>query len=323
MFDQIKSSYILKDIFSFVNEKKKLELVKYSKNMQNRLEINIIHYKFFSGKYKIADKNGKGKEYNGSKDIIIFEGEYLNGKRHGKGKEYGYDDSYFIGEYLNGKRHGKGKEYYFDNNLNFVGEYLNDKRHGKGKEYDFLGFLKFEGEYFNGKIIKGKGYDRYKSIIYEINNKNGYMKEFYDNGKLKFEGEFINGDINGKGKEYYKNGSIKFEGKYFYNKQWNGKGYDNNGNTIYELNNGKGFIKKYDYIFNALEFEGDYLFGSINGKAKEYNYKGILIFEGEYVNGYKQGLGKEYDFSNGRLVFEGEYLYNKKEKENNMIAMVI
>ena len=83
----------------------------------------------------------------------------------------------------------------------FLGEYLNGKRHGKGKEYDYLGFLIFEGEYFNGKKRKGKGYNKYKDIIYEINNENGYMKEFYDNGKLKFEGEHINGDRNGKGKE--------------------------------------------------------------------------------------------------------------------------
>ena len=51
MFSKIKSSYIIKAIFSFVYEKKKLELVIYNKNMQNKLEINSIHYKFFSGKY--------------------------------------------------------------------------------------------------------------------------------------------------------------------------------------------------------------------------------------------------------------------------------
>ena len=164
------------------------------------------------------------------------------------------------------------------------------------------------------KKRKGKGYNKYKDIIYEINNENGYMKEFYDNGKLKFEGEHINGDRNGKGKEYYENGSIIFEGKYLYNKQWEGKGYDTKGNKIYELNNGNGFIKIYNYIFNIIIFEGDYLHGNINGKCKEYNFKGILIFEGEYINGYKEGLGKEYDFCNGRLIFEGEYLYNYKRK---------
>ena len=131
------------------------------------------------------------------------------------------------------------------------------------------------------------------------------MKEYYDNGKLNFEGEHINFDKNGKGKKYYKNGNVMFEGEYFYNMQWNGKGYDVEGNIIYELNNG-------NYIFNKVESEGDYLFGTKYRKWKEYNDDGILIFEGEYLNGYKQGLGKEYD--NGKLIFEGEYLYNYKRK---------
>ena len=47
---------------------------------------------------------------------------------------------------------------------------------------------------------------------------------------------------------------------YLINK-YNGKGYDGNGNIIYELKNG-------------------------NGKVKEYK-KGELIFEGEYLNGIK------------------------------------
>ena len=46
-----------------------------------------------------------------------------------------------------------------------------------------------------------------------------------------------------------------------------------------------------------------------NGKGKEYNYNGKLIFEGEYL--YDDKLkGKEY--INEKLEFEGEYLYNKK-----------
>ena len=48
-------------------------------------------------------------------------------------------------------------------------------------------------------------------------------------------------------------------------------GYDENGNIIYELNNGNG-----------------------NGKAKEYDIVEILIFDGEYLSGRKNGFGKEY-----------------------------
>ena len=40
-----------------------------------------------------------------------------------------------------------------------------------------------------------------------------------------------------KGKEYLK-GKLEFEGEYLFNKKWNGKGYDENGNILYELING-------------------------------------------------------------------------------------
>ena len=45
----------------------------------------------------------------------------------------------------------------------------------------------------------------------------------------------------------------------------------------------------------------------MNGKGKEYNYKGNLEFEGEYYNGKKDGKGKQYNYD-GQLIFEGEYL---------------
>ena len=72
MLDKIKSSYVLKEITSFLNENIKLELFKYSKNKQNRLNINIKNYITFGGKYKIGNKNGKGKEYNCFNDKLIF-----------------------------------------------------------------------------------------------------------------------------------------------------------------------------------------------------------------------------------------------------------
>jgi len=77
--------------------------------MQNILDISLINYKIFSGRYIIFEKNGTGKEYDGYNDKLIFEGEYLHGKRNGKGKEYYFGDLIFEGEYINGKRNGKGK----------------------------------------------------------------------------------------------------------------------------------------------------------------------------------------------------------------------
>ena len=62
------------------------------------------------------------------------------------------------------------------------------------------------------------------------------------------------------------NGKLEYEGEYLYNKKWNEKGYDENGNIIYELIMGKGKVNEYDFEDNYLIFEGEYL----NGKGKEY-----------------------------------------------------
>ena len=300
MLKNIKSFYILKIIFSFTNEKQKLDLIKYNKSLQEHLNISLINYKYFTGKYIEYESNGKGKEYfyNGK---LIFEDEYLNGKRNGKGKEYSLDGKLiFEGEYLNGKRNGKGKEYDDFCNLRFEGEYLNGKRNGKRKK-NKNNKAKIEIEYF--------GEFRYN--IYTINNEKDKLKVFYEENKLIFEGEYLNWMKNGKGKEYYFDGKTKFEGIYLNDKKWEGKGYDKNNNIVYELKKGKGFIKEYNDFNGELIFEGEYLNGKRNGKGKEYEYNGNLIFEGEYLNGKRNGKGKEYNFF-GELEFEGEYLNRKR-----------
>ena len=49
----IESSYILKNIFSYLSEKQKLKIIIYNKHLQKKLDINIEDYKKVSGKYKI------------------------------------------------------------------------------------------------------------------------------------------------------------------------------------------------------------------------------------------------------------------------------
>ena len=195
MLKNIKSSYFIQLVYTYVEFAQKLKLIKYNKYLQNLTGIHFSNYKYFSGKYIIYESNGIGKEYDGHNDILIYEGEYLNGQRNGKGKEY----------------------------------------------YDY-GPLKFEGEYTFGYKLKGKLY---------INN------------------------------------NLEYEGEYLYDKKWNGKGYDENGNVIYELINGNGKVKEYNYD-GIIEFEGEYLNGKRNGKGKEYNYDGTLKFEGEYLNGKRK-----------------------------------
>ena len=44
---------------------RKFKLVKYNKNLQNKLDINLIDYKNLSGKYIVYEENGKGKNIIG------------------------------------------------------------------------------------------------------------------------------------------------------------------------------------------------------------------------------------------------------------------
>ena len=196
---------------------------------------------------------------------MLFEGEYLNKKRNGKGKIYNETgEVIFEGEFLKGKKNGKGREFDDLGFIRFEGEYLNGMRHGKGKEFNSLGLLIFEGEYLKGKKWNGRGYGG-NSIIYEIHKGKGNIKECdieeYDkNSRLIYEGEFLDGERNGKGKLFDEDyGTLKFEGEFLNGKKWAGKVYDNNNNILYELKEGKGYIK-------------------------EYTLNGMLILEGQYLN---------------------------------------
>jgi len=110
-------------------------------------------------------------------------------------------------------------------------------------------------------------------------------------------------------------------------KRYNGKGYDKEGNIIYELKNGNGTVREYN-LDNILIYEGEYLNAKRHGKGKEYNNEGQLIFEGEYVNGIKWN-GKTFDDNNiyelkdgtGFIIendiddigiFKGKYINGKK-----------
>ena len=52
MSEQVKQSSIYKEIFQFITERKKLEIIIYNKKMQNILHIGLVNYQFKSGKYK-------------------------------------------------------------------------------------------------------------------------------------------------------------------------------------------------------------------------------------------------------------------------------
>ena len=106
---------------------------------------------------------------------------------------------------------------------------------------------------------------------------------------------------------------ISFEGEYKEGKKWKGKGYDNQGNIIYELNNGQGYVKLYneDYCY----FEGEYKNGEANGYGKSawkmrFSRPVRKTFEGIYKDD-KLFEGKEYDYHENKLIYEGTFKNGK------------
>ena len=69
-YENIKSTYILKNIFNNLEEKKLLNIAKYNKRIMKRIDININHYKAYSEEYSsieldiIPVKDGCGKFIN-------------------------------------------------------------------------------------------------------------------------------------------------------------------------------------------------------------------------------------------------------------------
>ena len=76
MLKNIKSNNLLKKIFFHLNDRKKFKLIAHNKNIQNILNIDIIDFQIFSGKYIKFDEKSKIKEYNSYNDNLIYEGEY-------------------------------------------------------------------------------------------------------------------------------------------------------------------------------------------------------------------------------------------------------
>ena len=134
----IISNDVYKKVFSHLKEKRKLNIVKFNNNLQNKIDIKLDNYKiFYEDKYLNEQKNGNGKEYDNNGNLL-FDGEYLYGKRW----------------------NGKVKEYYYNGKLKFDGEYYKGKRLF-GKIYDINGKLIIDlknaegllNEYhYNGKL---------------------------------------------------------------------------------------------------------------------------------------------------------------------------
>ena len=288
---KIKSDYFKMILLSIIPSNVELKLIKYNRTFKSLVNLSLIDYINFSGRYVIYDQNGKGKEYDSFHDNLIYEGGFKNGERNGNGVEY---------HCKNGK-------------IIFEGEFKHGKRNGKGKEYDIEGDIIFIGEYLNGKKWNGYGNKNNNKKYYEIINGKGFINESDIDGIKFYEGEYDKGERNGKGREYSVSHLI-FVGEYKNGKRWTGIGFDQFNKPIFKLDEGKGnniFICNYS---GKLKFEylGNYSNGEFNGRGEELCCDIKIIYKGEFLNGKKSGKGKEY--YNNQIIFEGEYLFGQRKK---------
>ena len=71
----IKSKIILKKFFDYLNKRKSLEIIKYNKNIQKRINININNYKEYSEKYSLIEIEIKPMKNKYGRFIYIEEDE--------------------------------------------------------------------------------------------------------------------------------------------------------------------------------------------------------------------------------------------------------
>ena len=62
---KLKSDYFIQKFFGYIPERKSLETIRYNKNIQKRIDININHYKAYSEEYSSIEL-----------DIIPMKGKY-------------------------------------------------------------------------------------------------------------------------------------------------------------------------------------------------------------------------------------------------------
>ena len=84
IIENIKSRYILSKIYNNMTKKKKLEIVKYNKKVQNRLDLGVKDYKEYSETYSsieieiIPTKGKYGKFININENDELYYHIYFN-----------------------------------------------------------------------------------------------------------------------------------------------------------------------------------------------------------------------------------------------------
>ena len=86
-YEKIKTDYFLEKVFNNLEEKKSLNLVKYNKNIKNRINIDINNYKEYSEKYSSIEieikpvNNEYGHFINIKKEEEIYYHIYFNNNK--------------------------------------------------------------------------------------------------------------------------------------------------------------------------------------------------------------------------------------------------
>ena len=85
MLKKIKSNFILKKLYDYVNTKRKLQSIVYNKKIQKKLGLNLIDFRRQSGRY-LEKENDEIIEYNSYNHQKLFVGHYSNEKEMEKEK---------------------------------------------------------------------------------------------------------------------------------------------------------------------------------------------------------------------------------------------
>ena len=246
--------------------------------------------------------SGRGKQFDGN-DGLLYDGGWLNGVRNGKGVEYANGKKVYDGEWLDGQRSGHGKEYGAYERLLYDGGWSNGVRNGEGTEH--AGDAAWTGVWKNG-------------------NKDGKFSTLFNGGMV--EEVWSNG---------VKTGSVvtrkdgvkevrRMVGRKEVTVEWNDGertyryGKDGKKMVVELMNGGKlyeGGVKKNQNSWwrkNPNHRYSKWLYVP-DGYGEEYDGKGALVYRGHYYYAYRHGKGKEY--ANGEEVFEGEFEYDRKNRE--------
>ena len=90
IIDNIKSRYILSKIYNNITKKKKLEIIKYNKKIQNRLNLDVKDYKEYCEIEIeiIPTKDKYGKFININKSVKLFYHIYFNDNKEETKNKY-------------------------------------------------------------------------------------------------------------------------------------------------------------------------------------------------------------------------------------------